>query len=197
MLCFVWVGWPTVDYEQHISWEFFLGKVFARNLLRRSRRRNIFFIFRFIRVVWPRVWTVASCLISQHTTHKTTATWIYCQLYLLKFIPGFYFYQDICDTVPDIHTYLFNTKVDKTVHFCFFVCFLSLFTINSRFWLLMGLHLKCYMCRQKYKTSNCGCTSWKLIPNMCIGICHIMHVYTYMYVIMWHVNLNLFSINFV
>ena len=57
-------------YLRRFPWQFYL--FLESFLLRVSRRRNIFlflFIFRFIADVWPGIWTVASCLICQHTTY--------------------------------------------------------------------------------------------------------------------------------
>ena len=51
----------------------FTLRVFARNLLREHRRRDIYF-FRFHFDVQPGIRTRALCLISQHTIYQTTAT---------------------------------------------------------------------------------------------------------------------------
>ena len=67
--------WPDLQFkfvsERQIFEEIFMAmlfifRVFSRNLLRGSLRRNIFFIFRFD--VWSGLWTMTLSLISQHTT---------------------------------------------------------------------------------------------------------------------------------
>ena len=60
----------------------FALRIFARNLLKGSRRRNNFSYFHF--VVWPGIWTRTLRLINQHTTYQTTATLMHT--YLLKIV---------------------------------------------------------------------------------------------------------------
>ena len=67
-----------VDSERQIFEKLFMAilftlRVFARNLLRGSRRRNIFFSY-FIFDVWPGIRTRALRIVSQHTTYYTGST---------------------------------------------------------------------------------------------------------------------------
>ena len=55
-----------VDSERQLFEKLFTLRAFVRNLLRGSRRWNIFFIYRLVGNVWPDVQSMTSRLISPH-----------------------------------------------------------------------------------------------------------------------------------
>ena len=74
---------PKVDSEWRVIWEtfhdnLFTVRVFARNLLRWSRRKNIFSHFRFD--VWPGVWTEANKLTHYLIEHGDVDDYVYRDL---------------------------------------------------------------------------------------------------------------------
>ena len=79
--------WRTIDFLSNFSWQFYLLlQSFCQKSVERQWPKKSFFILRYVRYVWPRVWIVASRLICQHDHFKNMTRFILKMISYRKYV---------------------------------------------------------------------------------------------------------------